>query len=84
MVDFDETSVRLDMEFSDQAVHALMLALQRCLLEQSDIVPLIKDMKLRATPDGLVVMNPPVVMMPRQEVEVEPEQLVLRGIDADV
>ena len=50
-----------EMNLSDQAVGALMMALQRSLLEQSDIVPVIKNFKLRLSDQGLMVMNPPMV-----------------------
>ena len=49
------------MYLSDQAMGALMMALQRSLLEQSDIVPVLKEFKLRLSEDGLMVMNPPTV-----------------------
>ena len=46
---------------SKQAVGALMMALQKSLLEQSDIVPVLENFKLTNSPEGLVVLNPPVV-----------------------
>ena len=49
------------MHLSDQAMGALMMALQRSLLEQSDIVPVLKGFKFRLGEDGLMVMNPPTV-----------------------
>ena len=50
-----------EMYLSDQAMGALMMALQRSLLEQSDIVPVLKGFKLRLSEDGLMVMNQPTV-----------------------
>ena len=50
-----------EMQLSDQAVGALMMALQKSLMEQSDIVPVIKDFKLKDSESGLMVMNPPLV-----------------------
>ena len=49
------------MQLSDQAAGALLLALQKCLWEQVDIMPLLKEMVFEASDDGLVVVNPPVV-----------------------
>ena len=46
---------------SKQAVGALMMALQKSLLEQSDIVPVLEGFKLVNSPEGLVVLNPPLV-----------------------
>ncbi len=51
------------MQLSDQALGALMLALQNSLLNQTDIVPVLKEFNFTATDDGLVVENPPVVDM---------------------
>jgi hypothetical protein len=56
------------MQLSNQAVGALMLALQKSLMEQSDIVPVIREFSLVETDDGLVITNPPVVSMD----EIEP------------
>lgn len=46
---------------SKQAVGALMMALQKSLLEQSDIVPVLEGFKLTNSAEGLVVLNPPLV-----------------------
>jgi hypothetical protein len=40
---------------------SLMLVLQRSLLEQSDIVPVLETWELVDTPNGLVVGNPPII-----------------------
>lgn len=53
----------IEMHLSDQAMGALMMALQRSLLDQSDIVPVLKDFKFRFSEDGLMVMNPPTVRL---------------------
>ena len=50
-----------EMNLSDQALGAVMMALQRSLMEQSDIVPVLKGFSFRLSEDGLVVMNPPLV-----------------------
>jgi hypothetical protein len=55
---------------TDQALGAVMMALQKSLLEQSDIVPVLKGFKF--TDDGtgnLVVLNPPLVKMAHEDVE---------------
>ncbi len=51
------------MSLSDQAVGALMMALQKSLMEQSDIVPVIKGFRIKLSEEGLVVINPPVVKL---------------------
>jgi len=46
---------------SKQAIGALMMALQKSLMEQSDIVPVLEGFKMTNSPEGLVVLNPPLV-----------------------
>jgi len=50
-----------ELQLSDQAVGALMMALQRSLMDQSDIVPVIKGFKLKDSEAGLMVINPPII-----------------------
>ena len=52
-----ETELRL----SNQAMGAVMMALQESLMNQLDIVPILKGFKLENTSDGLIVVNPPTV-----------------------
>jgi hypothetical protein len=49
------------MKLSNQALGAIMMALQESLLNQLDIVPILKGFELQTGDDGLVVMNPPTV-----------------------
>jgi len=49
------------MNLSDQAIGAIMMALQKSLMEQSDIVPVLKSFEFSNTTNGLEVENPPVV-----------------------
>jgi hypothetical protein len=46
---------------SNQALGAVMMALQKSLMDQSDIVPVLKGFDFVPTNDGLVVKNPPMV-----------------------
>ncbi len=57
------------MQLSNQAVGALMLALQKSLMEQADIVPMLKDFVFITSDDGLVVTNPPVVQFEQPTVD---------------
>ena len=50
-----------EMCFSDQALGAIMMALQKSLMEQNDIVPTLKGFKFKLSEQGLVVMNPPLI-----------------------
>tara|TARA_R100000995_G_scaffold72522_1_gene41283 strand:+ start:92 stop:277 length:186 start_codon:yes stop_codon:yes gene_type:complete len=50
------------LKLSDEALGAVMMALQKSLLEQSDIVPVLKDFNFKVSDQGtLFIMNPPVV-----------------------
>jgi len=50
---------------SNQAVGAIMMALQKSLMEQSDIVPTLKGFQVQIDDSGeLVIMNPPPVKAP--------------------
>ena len=63
-----------DHKLSNQAVGAIMMALQKSLMEQTDIVPVLRGFNVQIDDAGeLVVMNPPTV-----EVK-EKTQPVLKG-----
>jgi len=63
------------MKLSNQAVGALMMALQKSLMEQSDIVPVLATMEFVASTTGeLSVTNPPVVSLDGMEVNETPEE----------
>ena len=58
------------MKLSDQALGAVMMALQKSLLEQSDIVPVLKDFNFVVqgeSQDELVVTNPPTFKVDEQQ-----------------
>ena len=55
--------------FSDQALGAVMMALQKSLLEQSDIVPVLKGFRFKLSDQGLIVLNPPLVKFGLEEVQ---------------
>ena len=57
------------MQLSNQAVGAIMMALQKSLMEQSDIVPVLRSFEILETEEGLVVVNPPVVSLEVSEYE---------------
>jgi hypothetical protein len=55
------------MNLSDQAIGAIMMALQKSLMEQSDIVPVLKSFSFNNTESGLEVENPPVVQVDNRQ-----------------
>ena len=59
------------LQLSDQALGAVMMALQKSLLEQTDIVPVLKGFKLAEDDTGeLVVTNPPVFKVGHVDMDV--------------
>ena len=59
----------LDMCLTEQALGAIMMALQKSLMEQSDIVPVLKSFRFKLSEHGLVVMNPPLVKFGLEELQ---------------
>tara|TARA_A100000172_G_scaffold62042_2_gene41467 strand:+ start:255 stop:449 length:195 start_codon:yes stop_codon:yes gene_type:complete len=60
------------MKLSDQALGAVMMALQKSLLEQTDIVPVLKDFNFVINGDSqdeLVVTNPPTFKVDEKQSE---------------
>ena len=66
-----------NMNLSDQALGAVMMALQKSLMEQSDIVPVLKGFNFSLSEEGLVVLNPPLVKFSDPEPEEDDGQLSL-------
>jgi hypothetical protein len=48
-------------KLSNQALGSIMMALQESLLNELDIVPILKGFELLETEEGLIVKNPPTV-----------------------
>ena len=60
----------MNYTLSSQAIGALMMALQKSLLEQSDIVPVLQGFEIQIDDaNQLVVMNPPVVRTEGETIE---------------
>ena len=54
---------------------SVMMALQESLLNELDIVPILKGFELVNTKDGLIVANPPTVRMSNEEEITEQDLL---------
>ena len=61
----------MEYKLSNQAIGALMLALQKGLMEKCDITELLQGFKLVNSEEGLMVENPPVLHMEQVESDQE-------------
>jgi hypothetical protein len=59
------------MKLSNQAMGTLMMTLQKCLMEQSDITEILKQLDFDARGEELVVLNPPAIFAPEKEDSTE-------------
>lgn len=59
------------MKLSKQALGSVMMALQKSLLEQSDIVPVLEDLDWESFDGQLFVKNPPNFQLEQSQVEHE-------------
>jgi hypothetical protein len=66
-------------KLSNQALGAVMMALQESLLNQLDIVPILKGFELTQTEDGLVVTNPPTVRVSNDQPVTEEDLTRMAG-----
>ena len=60
-------------KLSDEALGAVMMALQKSLLEQSDIVPVLQNFNFETRQDKLFVTNPPIVNLGQFGLEEDTE-----------
>ena len=54
---------------STEAMGALMMCLQKSILEQTDIVPMLQALKFQEADGELFVLNPPLVKFGMEQVE---------------
>ena len=58
------------MKLTNESIGAIMLVLQKCLLEEIDIVPMLQDLNFEPDNKLLQCTNPPVVQIDQPAVEV--------------
>jgi len=68
------------IKFSNQSLGAFMMLLQKCLAEETDIVPMLLDLDFALhsrddAVDELVCLNPPVIYIPNGELEADEDEL---------
>jgi len=60
------------MKLSDQALGAIMMALQNSLLHQTDIVPVLRNFDIQVNDrEELTVLNPPIVKVGDEDAFIE-------------
>ena len=58
------------LKLSDEALGSIMLALQKSLMDQSDITPVLKGFNFKVNEeDTLFIMNPPIVKFNNEDEE---------------
>ena len=73
------------MQLSDQALGAIMMALQKSLLEQSDIVPTLKGFSfVMGENEKLVISNPPSFKVDNTESTAEEERTTTYEADLEI
>ena len=68
-----ELKMEAYMKLSTEAMGSLLMALQKCLIEQSDITDILKGLKFKEQGGMLFVMNPPVFKVNYNDSEPEEE-----------
>lgn len=70
------------MKLSNQAMGAIMMALQKSLLEQTDIVPVLKEFDFECDKlEQLVVKNPPTFKIDGEWETIQEETKTTVGSD---
>tara|TARA_R110002124_G_scaffold214998_1_gene380930 strand:- start:810 stop:1052 length:243 start_codon:yes stop_codon:yes gene_type:complete len=62
------------MKLSNQAIGAVMMVLQKGIMEQIDITTLLQEFEMIDSTDGLIVENPPIIEPEKLEQETEEAQ----------
>ena len=62
---------KMNLKLSNQAIGAIMMALQKGIMEQTDITDLLRGFELIQTTEGLVVDNPPLVKVEESDKQEE-------------
>jgi len=57
----------MEYKLSNQAIGALMMAVQKGIMEECDITELLQEFKLVNSADGLIVENPPVLSFEKKD-----------------
>ena len=65
-----QKELKMNHKLSSQAIGAIMMALQKSLIEQSDITPVLRGFEIQIDDSGeLVVVNPPMVEVTNENIQ---------------
>jgi len=62
------------MKLSNQAIGAIMMSLQKGIMEQLDITSILQEFEMTDTDEGLIVDNPPIIEPQKLQQETEKTQ----------
>ena len=66
----------MNHKLSSPAIGAIMMALQKSVMGQTDIVPILESFKVQIDDSNeLVVMNPPIFEVPKSEEGIETKKI---------
>jgi len=72
------------MKLSNQAMGTLMMTLQKCLMDQSDITEMLQQLEFDVQSEELVVLNPPILRFPGAPGKTKPEEEPLMPREEDM
>ena len=75
MFENNENKNTSTFKLSNQALGSVMMALQESLLNEIDIVPILRGFELTESENGLVVLNPPTVRVSSEQQITEQDLL---------
>ena len=74
-MELNNTETEMTLKLTNQALGAVMMALQESLLNEIDIVPILKGFELVNTEEGLIVTNPPTIRVSNEQEITEQDLL---------
>ena len=74
-MELNNTETQMTLKLTNQALGAVMMALQESLLNEIDIVPILRGFELVNTEEGLIVTNPPTIRVSSEQEITEQDLL---------
>tara|TARA_B100001094_G_scaffold270656_1_gene275601 strand:- start:30951 stop:31187 length:237 start_codon:yes stop_codon:yes gene_type:complete len=74
-MELNNAETQMTLKLTNQALGAVMMALQESLLNEIDIVPILRGFELVNTEEGLIVTNPPTIRVSSEQEITEQDLL---------